>query len=395
MKILFVSAILPFPLHSGGQVRIYNLLKKLTHKHEVTLFTFLRNDSERTYLSELTFCKKIETVYRGHAWQPRYIAQSLLSTYPLLFATYAHESLKERIAEELRSSRYDLVHIEPGYVWPSLPSLSVPLVVTEHNIEHLGYKGYVERFSIVPLRPFLAFDVAKLAWWERRVWNRASAIVTVSSEDKEIISSTVSPDCVHVVPNGVDLAEFRFLPKKVKRDSFILLFVGNFLWLQNRDAVKFLIGDIWPVIKRQYPGAQLRIVGRGASNDIREKIQKSNAVLLDGVEDITDQYASADILIAPIRIGSGSRYKILEAMATGLPVVTTSVGAAGLGVGDRKEVMLAQTPEQFLRAASELTRDQKLRDTIVVAARKLIEKSFSWEIIARKLERVWEETCKK
>lgn len=395
MKILFVSALLPFPLHSGGQVRIYNLLKKLTRKHEVTLFTFLRNDSERTYLSELAFCKKIETVYRGRAWQPRYIAQSLLSTYPLLFATYANESLKERIAEELLSSRYDLVHIEPGYVWPSLPSLSVPLVITEHNIEYLGYKGYVERFPIVPLRPFLAIDVAKLAWWERRVWNQATRIVTVSSEDKEIISRSVSPDCVHVVPNGVDLAEFRFLPKKVKRDSFILLFIGNFSWLQNRDAVKYLIGDIWPVIKRQYPGAQLRIVGRGAPNDLREKIQMSSALLLDGVEDITGEYSSADVLIAPIRIGSGSRYKILEAMASGLPVITSKVGAAGLGVEDRKEIMLAETAEQFLGAVSELASDQNLQDTIVAAARKLIEKSFSWEIIARELERVWEVTCKK
>ena len=234
-------------------MRIYNLLKKLTSKHEVTLFTFLRNDSERTYFSELAFCKKIETVYRGRAWQPRYIAHSLLSTYPLLFATYAHEGLKERITEELRSNRYDLVHIEPGYVWPSLPPLSVPLVVTEHNIEYLGYKGYVERFPIVPLRPFLAIDVAKLAWWERRVWNQANRIVTVSSEDKEIISQTIPPDRVHVVPNGVDLSEFRYRPKKVTSENPVFLFVGNFSWLQNRDAVKFLIGDIWPVIKRQYP----------------------------------------------------------------------------------------------------------------------------------------------
>src|SRR3990167_5264744 len=101
MKILFISALLPYPLHSGGAVRVYNLLKRLGVSHEITLATFLRNDKEREYVSKLPFCKKIETVMRGHAWQPGYVAKSIFSTYPLLFTSYQNKTMKQYIASEL------------------------------------------------------------------------------------------------------------------------------------------------------------------------------------------------------------------------------------------------------------------------------------------------------
>lgn len=394
MKILFISALLPYPLHSGGQVRIYNLLKRLGKKHDITLATFLRSNEERRYISEFPFCKKVEAVYRGHAWQPYYIAKSLLSTYPLLFTTYAHQELKGWIGRELESGRYDLVHIEPSYVWSALPKVLVPTVVCEHNIEYLGYKGYAQRFTFMPIRPFLMLDVSKLAWWERKVWQEATRIITVSSEDRDVIAKEVTGEKIDVVPNGVDLKEFVFKPKK-PNSSPVFLFVGNFSWLQNRDAVKYLVREIWPMLRRRLPKSQLRIVGRQAPSDLREMIRKSNARLLDGVEDITSQYSNADMLIAPIRIGSGSRYKILEAMACGLPVITTRVGAGGLEVEIGRDMVLAETPEDFLLETQTLLSNQNLRTSIVKSARKVIEKSYSWEIIARQLERVWEKTCGK
>lgn len=395
MKILFVSALLPYPLHSGGQVRLYNLLKRLSEKHEVTLFSFLRRVDERVHIKNLQFCKKIQTVYRGHAWQPQYIARSLLSTYPLLFSTYAIGEMKAIVGQELQREHYDLVHIEPSYVWPALPRSSLPVVVCEHNIEYEGYKGYVERFPIVPLRPLLMIDVIKLTCWERRVWQKATRIITVSQEDRDVIAKAVGGNNIDVVPNGVDLSEFVFTQKQTNTTSPIFLFVGNFSWHQNADAVTHLLGDVWPQLKNLYPAATLRIVGRRASTDLMGSIRAAGAQLLDGVEDIAKEYAKADILIAPIRIGSGSRYKILEAMASGLPVITTHVGAAGLDVESGRDVMVAETPKEYLMATQTLLSNQKLSTFIATSARRVIEKSYSWELIARELERVWESVCEK
>lgn len=390
MRILIVSALLPWPLHSGGQIRVYNLLKRLSKNHSIHLFTFLRDELERQYFPQLSFCSSINAVYRGHAWQPSYVVRSIFSTYPLLFTTYALGSMKEKITDELATHTYDLIHIEPGYVWSALPIHQLPLVITEHNIEYMGYSGYVARFPIVPLRPFLYADVLKLQMWEKRIWGKATRVIAVSDEDRQVIEACTGNEKIYVIPNGVDVKEFRYQPKKTHKQSVVFLFVGNFAWMQNRDAVNYLLRDIWPSIKTHFPNALLRIVGKQAPHELKKLITGAHAQLLDDVEDITKEYEMADALIAPIRIGSGSRYKILEAMASGVPVITTAVGASGLDVKDGQELLIANTPEEFLEAIDTLITDTKLHTAMLFAARRRIEKSYSWDSIAKDLERVWE-----
>src|SRR3989338_7594969 len=131
MNILFVSAVFPYPLHSGGQVRIFNLLKILSKTHDITLCAFTRSDVEKKYISALSFCKKVITVNRGHVWQLHYLIQTACSTYPLLYASYQNKEMRTRIAQELSEHSYDIVHLEPSYVWPAVPSIHVPTVVSE------------------------------------------------------------------------------------------------------------------------------------------------------------------------------------------------------------------------------------------------------------------------
>lgn len=391
MRILFVSALLPYPLHSGGQVRVYNLLKRLGTSHKITLCTFLREYEEKDFVRNLPFCQRVETVYRGHAWQLRYITKSLLTSYPFLFATYALDEMKTIIQKELSNDHYDLIHLEPSYVWGALPQTQLPLVITEHNIEYLGYKGYIEHLPSFPLRYLLSIDIAKLAGWERRLWKSAAKVIAVSMEDSDIIRREVPESRVAVVPNGVDIQEFSFQSKSKINDRPIVLFVGNFSWHQNRDAVTYLLRDTWPLITNAFPRARLRIVGRGASSDFATFIHKSGAELLDGVENIQQEYHRADVLIAPIRIGSGSRYKILEAMASGLPVITTPVGASGIDVVGSRDLLISTEPVDFVSALRSILKNDGTRHAMVASARKIIERKYNWNSIAVSLERVWKE----
>ena len=142
MKILFVSAVLPYPLHSGGQIRIYNLLKRLVDTHEIHLYSFIRSETEKKYLPDLRFCKSVTTVLRGRVWQPKYIYKTLTGSLPLLWSSYHNSRMVGFLADEISLGNYDLIHIEPGYVWPSVPTQHrVPIVVAEHNIEHEVYKN--------------------------------------------------------------------------------------------------------------------------------------------------------------------------------------------------------------------------------------------------------------
>lgn len=362
MKILFVSAVLPYPLHSGGQIRIYNLLKRLGKKHEITLCAFIRDTDEHQYTSQFSFCKYVYMIHRGSAWQPQYIVKSVFGRYPFLMATYDNVAMHNLLRGLLTREHFDIIHIEPFYVWPSLPKTDISIVVGEHNIEYEVYQRYVRRFPVVPLRPVLYYDTLKLRFWEEYIWRKAAAITAVSDSDVRVIRKLNKR--VYRVANGVDLSAFPFQSKKIKTDTF--LYVGNFRWMENRDAAEYLERDIWPEIKKEYPQAQLRIIGK-----------ERNAV-----ERIQDELYKADIMIAPIRIGGGTKFKILEAMAAGVPVITTTVGAQGF---DKKVLWIADTPKEVLSAIKNISKDrQRLKK-----ARKLVEREYDWDTIAESLHQVW------
>ena len=382
MKILFVSAVLPYPLYSGGQIRIYNLLKRLAEKHEIHLYSFIRSDKEKEYLPKLSFCKKVVTIHRGHAWQPKYVFKTLTGSYPFLWNTYHNSEMQSLLSDEIVKGQYDLIHIEPGYVWPSIPTEhKIPIVIAEHNIEHEVYAGFAKQFSVAPLRPFMSLDVAKMAKWEQRSWQQSAGIVAVSEDDKKYISQYSGGKPVTVVPNGVDTKLFAFHPKKnFPEKGMIFLYVGNFLWMENRDAADHIVRDLWPAIKEKYPEATLRIVGKNAP---------AGQYFIGNVQNIQDELYNADIMLAPIRIGGGTKYKLLESMAAGLPVITSFTGAKGMAGADKKQFLLAESAADVLESIEYLRSDSQRR-TLVQNARALVEKDYSWALIASSLDTVWQ-----
>jgi glycosyltransferase involved in cell wall biosynthesis len=196
--------------------------------------------------------------------------------------------------------------------------------------------------------------------WEKTSWGKAAAIIAVSQEDKKKIGRA------HVVPNGVDLETFPFRPKKIYPKNPVFLYVGNFRWMENKDAARNIYENYWPIIQKQYPDARLRIVGQEAP---------------DGpIASMTDEFSRADVLLAPIRVGGGTKFKILEAMASGVPIITTTVGAQGL---PNDCFWIADTPDA-------MKIDQLLNDTKKIhKAREIVEKQYNWDSIAQNLDAIW------
>jgi glycosyltransferase involved in cell wall biosynthesis len=373
---------------------VYNLLSRLRRNHEITLVTFLRSLDEKRYEQELAFCKKIITCYRGHAWQPGYVARSFFGTMPLLLTSYNHRDLQKAVGEELATHDYDLIHVEPWYAWPSVSVGKIPVVLAAHNIEYEVYTEYVKRLSGVLLRPGYYWDVVKLRHWEENVWKSASRVVAVSERDARVIRHEVGAHGqVAVIPNGVDLKQFHFRHRSI-HDHPALLFVGSFSWMQNRDAVDWLVTSIWPVIRRKQSGATMKIVGRKPPDRLRRAIESAGATLLEDVEDISVELNNAHILIAPIRIGGGTSFKILEAMASGVGVVTTPLGATGLDVSDGRELLIGKTADEIAGLACRLVRSPILYRKIAQNARKTIVRGYQWDTIAQSLDRLWYETAK-
>jgi len=392
MNILMITPYLPYPIVSGGQIRTYNLLRLLSKKHQITLMSFIRENHETQYIPQLQkFCHQVITLKRTpKAWHPRNILKAGITSYPFVVCLYLYPEIKQTIKNELDTERYDLIHAETFYVMPNIPQTQIPILLVEQVIEYLVYQRFTEMLPwyAFPLKPLLYIDVAKIKKWERFYWRQAQGLAAMSEEDKQFMLN-LEPDLkIDVVANGVDIEHFS-QTKKITTKRPTVLFIGNFKWLPNKDAAKFLVDQIWPSIKKQIPQAQLWIVGGNPTPDIIA-LGKPNEIKVDGgVNDIRDAYANSDVLLAPIRNGRGTKYKILEAMATRTPIVGTELAVEGVDIINTQHALVADDPQQLAQHTVAILTKPKINQKLTSAAYQLVKDAYSWNKIAKELDQLY------
>lgn len=381
---------LPYPLSSGGQIRSYNLLKNLGKKHQITLVALIKHDSEKQYISNISdFCQKVIVAHRPERpWTLGNIVKTAFGLYPFLVVRNFSPKAKEKVAQELQKETFDLIHAETFYVMPHISETSVPILLVEQTIEYLVYRHYVEAMRWAPLRPIFSADVEKIHYWEEYYWKRAKRVVAMSEPDRQVMKSRIRDLDVSIVPNGVDCTFFKY-KKRTRQLQPRILFVGNFKWLQNREAVIELVKKIWPLISSKLPQAHLWIVGRYPTSDILA-LRNENIEISDKIEDIREAYSRSDVLLAPIFGSGGTRYKILEAMACGVPVITTPQGIAGLGARDGNEALIHTSSLDLAEATVKVLQDSSLYLKLARQANQMVRQTYSWEVIAAALDQVYE-----
>jgi len=392
MKVLMLTPYLPYPLVSGGQIRTYNLLKHLSKHHDITLFSLIKEEAEREHLSELQkYCKKIMLFKRTkNPFVLRNILLAGFSSYPFVVTRNLPLGMKRAVQAELSRDKYDLIHAETFYMMPNIPETKVPIILAEQTIEYLGYQDYMKKANPI-LRPILKIDVTKIKYWERYFWKKADKLITMSEEDKNFIENVVGkPLNISVVANGVDLDFFSKVKKRLPKDPTVL-FVGTFKWLPNIEAVEEIVKKIWPLILKQLPHAKLKIVGFSPTAKIKAYAEESSIEVLGAIDDIRDAFATAHMLLAPIRSGKGTRYKVLEAMITGTPVVATTLAAEGLDLKTGRDVLIADTVSGLAEASVKLLKDELLQQKLGDAGAKIVRQGYSWDTIAASLDKVYKE----
>lgn len=391
MTILIVSSYLPFPLFSGGAVRLFNLIKELSKNNQITLVCEKRDNQTEKDIQEVSkFCEKIVTVKRKKQWSFKNIINSAFSSFPFLLIGHTSMEMKSAIVSLLAEKHFDVIHVETFYVNQNLPKTYIPIVLCEHNIEYLVYDRFLQEVPFY-LRPLLALDIAKIKYWEEKFWKNANSLIAVSDEEKKYMQR----EDVVVVPNGVNVNSFPFnssfikLRKKEKR----ILFIGDFKWLQNQNAATFILKEIWPrvrfLLKNQKLDIKLWIVGKNIPESIKA-LGSENVIFDENAPDETAKiYSKAFMLLAPIKVGGGTSYKILEAMASGVPVVTTALGVVGLKARNLKEALVAETLDLLAENVVKLLKEKELYENLAKNARSFIEKNYTWEIISKTLESVY------
>src|SRR5260221_3179871 len=249
MKILVVASYLPFPLHSGGHVRLFNLLKELSKNHKLTLVCEKRPfQTDKDILEVKKFCEEVVTINRKKQWSLDNIIKTGISPYPFLVTGHTLPEMKTILIRKLQEKTFDIIHVETFYVFQNIPKTYIPTVLVEHNIEYSVYEKFVQTARKI-LQRILALDVIKLKRIEEEYWRQATELVAVSKDEKMTMSQIRSD--VSIVPNGVDISYFNNAWKKVKSKEKTkhMLFIGDFKWIQNRKAVEWILDDIWPALQ--------------------------------------------------------------------------------------------------------------------------------------------------
>jgi GT2 family glycosyltransferase/MoaA/NifB/PqqE/SkfB family radical SAM enzyme/glycosyltransferase involved in cell wall biosynthesis len=382
-SVLIISRFMPYPLNSGGKIRIHNLVKLLSDKYNFILLSLVDHEDELNNIPEL---KKIfSEVYPIHTKSDLKINPIAKLFYPRKYKfglSYSQE-LIERLREIQDSTPIDLVHIESNELLYLTDYVKhAPIIYTEHDISILnpGKSYYKQKGSTLSL---IADYLKRLNFHIARV-KKVDKVIILSREDKKIFKSFFPGSDMAMVPTGVDLKHFSFEQKP--ECSGKLIFVGHYRHYPNEDAVVYFVNKILPLIKRRVPGVEMLIVGSDPTPRVEGLKKNKNVTLVGEVEDVKVYLGMADVFVNSVRVSAGIKGKVLEAMASGVPVVSTTTGSYGIDAIPGKEIIIADAPREFARQVIRLlfTRESRLR--MSREARRLVEAKYDWVKIADKLD---------
>ncbi len=387
MRILFISSWFPYPPDNGSRIRIFNLLRHLARRHEIILLCFSKHPRDLQYIGELeSLCERVHVV-EGREFQPQSMRavrgflhpwpRWLVDTYNPIMAQWiehicSEEDLDLAIASQIDNSPYlQLIQGIPRV----LEELEVSLDIEAFR----GAKGIAQT-----LRQGLR--LWKLARYLQGILLQDAEGCTVVSdlERQRVLRLVPRIPPPALVPNGVDVDHYA--GDFGEPDLKTLIFTGVLSYSANFDALDYFLREIWSLIQQVEAEAKLFVTGRTEGVPL-ERLPKHNSVIFTGyVEDIRPWIAQSCVSIVPIRMGGGTRLKILESMALGTPVVSTSKGAEGLAVKSGEHLLIADEPAPFAEAVLSLMKDNGLRSRLSISGKSLVRARYDWQSIASDLE---------
>jgi glycosyltransferase involved in cell wall biosynthesis len=395
-SVLFLSQCLPYPPHSGVTNRTYHIGVELQREYDVTMLAFSRRNHQadttaraaarQALAAELTDVLEpvpipSERSLGAKMWNH---ARSALSGRPYLYYEYGDDDFARRLAQTLARRRPDIVHVDSMdlYRWvPELPS--VPVACNHHNIESdlLRLRGDQIRSRLA--RRYLRLQANRIERLERTLPQTFAVNVMTSHLDAARLRERSPRAAVAVVPNGVDAQYFR--PSGAAPVDGRVSFLGPTYMFPNRDGVDFFLADVWPQVLRSVPHGSFHLIGKNSAED-RTRLSRNPGVTCNGyVPDIRPLLAASACSVVPLRVGGGTRLKILDAWAMGKAVVSTTVGCEGLATQDGQNILIRDDPKAFGEAVVQVLTQSDLRNHLEANARQTAEECYAWPIVGQTL----------
>jgi glycosyltransferase involved in cell wall biosynthesis len=391
MKILYFSPRSCWPLHTGARLRDYHLARQLT-RHAAVTYLGLHPPAEPAPLPPPdSGFHQVHFLENGRAYTFSKLLRGLTGPHPITVLNYTSARVKDRLADLLRQHSFDCVQVEGVHLVNYIPLIlrhnpRASIIADWHNIESEILWRYSEHCGSFPRSWFARRTARLLESSELRLLHSADTHIVTSDREREILQRRCPQARVATIPNGVDVAFFRDSPRRPQLSPPSVLFVGSMDYHANVDAVEWFVRESWPALHGAHPDLQFVVVGRNPPPSIRALA--GPAIRITGtVDDVREYYAQALAVVVPLRVGSGTRLKILEAMAAGVPVVSTRLGAEGIPVTGQHHLLLADSGPDLAACLTRLITQPDLRLTLVDNGRALVTQFYDWEQLGARL---WE-----
>jgi glycosyltransferase involved in cell wall biosynthesis len=400
LKVVIVNEGLAYPPKGGNWLRTLNLMLPLARRHDITYVCRAVKDTTAAELARAFYAERGIRVRisgnppsgnRGPSFYGR-VAANLLSPLPYSIAGHRSRGVRAEIQRIHHSGTVDVWQFEAlGYA-DALLGTEARTIVMAHNVESLIWQRLYETEPHPLKRWFIGHQVRKYERYEGRALRGASRVVAVSPEDAALLEARFGVDRPAVVDNGVDVAFFAEGANGRGRDSRRILFLGSLDWRPNLDSIDLLLNRVMPQVLAEEPDARLSIVGRNPPPALVRRIRaEPSAELHADVADVRPYLARSGVMAVPLRIGGGSRLKILEAIAAGLPVVSTRIGCEGLIFRANRDLVVVESEDQMAAALVESIRNPERAATMAANGRRVIDAYYDWSRLSDRLEQVWSE----
>lgn len=392
MKILFISPWFPYPLINGSKQRIFHLLNALSANHEIHLLSFVRDEERIDPQGLQGICQSIETV-PFIEFNPRRLKAFIgyFSPFPRSVLDTFSKKMNDRIEEIQHVIKPDvIVFSQISTALYASASTRIPTILEELELGLIHQNWSMQNSLLFRLRR--RGNWAKIGWLIKSLMRNSTACTVVSENERRLLRSFASDRIpIQVVPNGIDVGYYYEIPVQPKPNS--LIFNGSLTFDANYDAMRFFLSEIFPKVQEKVSDVTLTITGSTQGVELTGLNRNEQVTFTGYLDDIRPAVSSAWVCVVPLRLGGGTRLKILESMASGTPVLTTSKGAEGLDVTPGKDILVADTPGEFVDKMVNLLGDPELRARLSVNGRRLVVEKYSWDQIGLIFTRLVEETA--
>jgi sugar transferase (PEP-CTERM/EpsH1 system associated) len=376
-------------------VRPLNFLRELSRRHEITMLA-TAGERETEGLAEVQpYCRHVRLVPLRLTSSLRRCAEAAIQGKPLQAAVCQSSALDQSLAETLAEERFDLVHIEhlravdlsariPAELPKVFDSVDCISLLLERTL-HSSYSAFQ--------RLVAALELHRTRAYEARVLRRFEHVTVTSADDARALNALEPEARISVVSNGVDLEYFE--PLEATREHATLVYLGKMSYHANATAVQYFAREILPLVRQRRPDARLRIVGSKPTRAVRALANDPGVEVTGFVPDIREPLGRASVAICPVTVKVGVQNKVLEAMAMGVPVVSTRLGVEGLQAEPGRDLLVARTPAEFAAEVERLLSDPSLREQIGRAGRRYVETHHRWDSATRRLETLYQDAVER